>query len=238
MHSQYYASVLAPEFSSLVDNLDEMSRRWRGLHSECASAVDSELGELDLAGRFTLQLVDYHSEYINEGRQILQVLRHSAAEAILRSSEHVRKKSVVGAALDSGKSPPTGQGMVGSKTTPRPSEGPTNLEMEVIPMHHSPEDRGQVPSPSLTTGTPASGVVKPYQAGPTVGTGFTPTAVLNASGTPSDAQDNLMAMSDALMAQGFANLDRVIMSDGADFSFNPFDFADFSFGPFDSLAPG
>ena len=48
-----------------------------------------------------------------------------------------------------------------------------------------------------------------------------------------EGQDNLMAMSNALLGQNFANLDRVIMSDGTDFSFNAFEMTDFGFNAFD-----
>ena len=59
VHSQYYRSHLNSEFFTLLQNLEEMSRRWRGYKAQVTS---EHAGDIDLASVYGLQLRQYHSQ--------------------------------------------------------------------------------------------------------------------------------------------------------------------------------
>ncbi len=75
--------------------------------------------------------------------------------------------------------------------------------------------------PGMAVGNMVQPPMNVVNAYPTDNMQATPAS--GSTGSP-NGQDTLMEMSNMLMGQGFADLDRVIMSDGTDFSFNPFDF--------------
>jgi hypothetical protein len=59
IHWQYYSpAALAPEFSSLVESLDTMSRLWRG--------YDEGRSPSDLAGRYAQKLRDLHDRCVKD----------------------------------------------------------------------------------------------------------------------------------------------------------------------------
>ena len=241
VHSQYYKTQLAGEFVSLVENLEEMSTRWRGLWGREDDETDKTFEKLDLAGKYALRLSEYHSKCLDDADYAAKILPNSAADAIVCSKKDAALAKPHRTYDTNTRAAPSvsERRVLNMDVTRQPSISRPHTDMEISPMHHaqsssvantdthSPRFRNRTSASTHDVSVPlGQGNVNGYYDGSASGS-------VNNSNTPSDGQDNLLAMSDALMGQSFANLDRVIMSDGTDFSFNAFEISDFAFGPFD-----
>lgn len=219
-----------------------MSRRWRALDSNTAGQTENDSSSLDLAGSYALQLREYHEKCRGNPAFAMDILQHSAASALSRSGKDM------GVAESPEHSHHDANGL-GISTTNSPSDpgswrsppvARSDMSASATPMHHMPRSSSMLPpptpSPNLASRVAAVGQDSFIQQAPTSVNGFfdNPTAASARGPTASpDGPDNLLAMSDSLMGQGFAQLDRVITFDGTPFSFDPFQFADFSFNAFD-----
>lgn len=208
-HSYYYNSPLSPEFFTLVQNLEEMSRRWRGHEArQEVHTGDSISGspELDLAGRYASQLRGYHAQCQEEPEFANEIMSYSGADVILST----RARSIhyaAGSGIPTNSTPASQIG-AGSRVTR------SEREEAVTPMHF-PRNRSE-------TAMSASPVVaRPLSAQPQMsgaeyaGLNFRP-STYDTPGT----QNNYGMMGDMLaFGQDFVDMDRVITSNGADFSF-------------------
>lgn len=217
-----------------------MSRRWRGLHNRDEVDDPDITSQTSLAGKLASQLHEYHAKCLVDASYAGHLLHYSAADAILLpknekrgSGTHDTEMFNTANANATTAVNRTQLGRHAASLSPANSRPHVNVDA-VVPMHHdaqaSPNDRENQASPGVNhmatpTHAPAQGYVRAngLPNGNTI-----PTSNEMNSSTPSDGSDNLMTMS----FDGFANLDRVIMSDGADFSFAGFDIPDFSFGNF------
>lgn len=211
VHSQYYNTVLNNEFVTLVQNLGEMSRRWRGYRGGWDTAAGNEgaaMPKLDLAGTYALRLQEYRAmcdRSHHDPSVIVEILSHSGASTFLKakgtalsmSTPSINGFSDRGASRESVISPPSHFRM--------PSRAARSEREEAVTPIHFPRE----PSDAPPTATPS-----PAQ----------PRSQLNVTsyyGDLSNEQhDNLMAMCDDLLGQSFSNLDRVIPFDGTAFTFN------------------
>lgn len=219
-----------------------MSRRWRALDDNAAGQGDIDSSNLDLAGSYALQLREYHEKCRGNPAFAMDILQHSAASALSRSGKDMgvaespenfhHDSNVLRISANNSPSDPG--------TWRSPAAARTDLSATATPMHHMPRSSSMLPpptpSPKFASRAPAIGQDSFVQQAPTSVNGFYENATnanARASTASPDGPDNLLAMSDSLMGQGFAQLDRVITFDGTPFSFDPFQFADFSFNAFD-----
>ena len=191
-----------------MQNLGEMSRRWRGYRVgwDSGTGNESAMPKLDLAGTYALRLQEYRAmcerSHYDPG-VIVEILSHSGASTFLNSK--------VPAALSTSTS--IANGHTGREDGPSPlghfrmpsRAARSEREEAVTPMHFPRE-----PSDAPPTATPSPSQSRTQ-----------PNATNYYADFPNEQPDNLMAMCDALMGQGFTNLDRVIPFDGTAFSFNP-----------------
>lgn len=203
VHSYYYNNTLSSEFFTLVQNLEEMSRRWRG---QLAHAEGSTSSRLDLAGQYASQLRGYHARCQKEPEFADHILSYSGADVLLRGDRDAL-------ATQGASNLPSGDGpwshvRAGSRVTR------SEREETVTPMHFPRPDSSSAISSPLAPQRPAS--TNAPMGNPTSTMDLNSFRPVNYS-TPS--QDNLMMMSTMLLDQNFADLDRVITHNGADFSF-------------------
>ena len=206
-----------------------MSRRWRGLGTIASPQADLDPSHLDLAGSYALQLREYHAKCMENPGFAMDILQHSAASALSRSGKDMgvaespeqlsHEESGLGITTNNSPSDP---GSWRSSAPPR---------TETTPMHHMPHH-----SPHLSNRAPGTAHGPLMQQSPTSMNGYheaMPPPSARPSISSPDGPDYLMEMSDALMGQNFAQLDRVITFDGTPFSFDPLQFGDYSFNNFD-----
>lgn len=206
-----------------------MSRRWRGLWNTSSSRPDLDPADIDLAGSYASQLREYHAKCQENSGYAMDILQHSAASALSRSGKDMgvaespeklhHEESGLGITSNNSPSDP---GSWRSSAAPR---------TETTPIHHMPYH-----SPHLSNRVPGLVHGPMMQQSPTSMNGYhenMPPPSARPSISSPDGPDHLMEMSDALMGQNFAQLDRVITFDGTPFSFDPFQFGDLAFNAFD-----
>ncbi len=193
----------------MVQNLEEMSRRWRGheARQEVHSAdTVSASAELDLAGRYALQLREYHAKCQEEPQFANEIMSYSGADVIL--SPQTRSAHYA-----------AGQGILTGSTPASQTGGASRVtwserEEAVTPMHF-PRNRSETAmSTSPVVARPPS--AQPQMSGAEyAGVHFRP----GTYDTPG-AQNNYGMTGDMLaFGHDFVDMDRVITSNGADFSF-------------------
>lgn len=211
-HSYYYNSALSREFWILVQNLEEMSRRWRG-HAAQPTAEMIENGPADshdLAGQYASQLRDYHTSCQSDPEFADEILMYSGADVLMTAR---REKSAGRINAPSGSRTnisPLGHNRRESRVSR------SEREETVTPMHFQRQHAHDAPtsssSPAAIQRISSGGALNAPLPG-----GVNSFRSAN-FGTPT-GQDNLMMMSNMLLDQNFADLDRVITHNGADFSF-------------------
>lgn len=214
VHSHYYNTALNSEFAVIVQNLEEMSRRWRGSQTDVDSRAypdGAAVLKSDLAATYALRLQEYRAACERSHRDFkvaVDILGHSGASALLPS----KADGPLLTSTPSVNSHSEAIAGVENRDTPRshtrmPSRAArSEREEAVTPMHFPRESSDSVPPP---TATPSPS--RPRSAQPNMGGYY---------GDFSNEPDDLMAMCDALLGQSFTNLDRVIPFDGTAFSFN------------------
>ena len=73
---KFYKSELSPEFFSLVDCLHEMSRRWQGYQQPEQQSASNETGS-DIAAQYAMQLESFHTSFLNNPQFCINVLGYS-----------------------------------------------------------------------------------------------------------------------------------------------------------------
>jgi hypothetical protein len=204
VHSYYYNAALSPEFFTLVQNLEEMSRRWKG---RLGTLENEGQAQNDLAGRYASQLRSYHAKCQKEPEFADRILSYSGADVLVSANEgdEIIQQTV---------SVPSGNGPWSHvRTGSRVSR--SIREETVTPMHFPRQDSSSAVSSPLAVQRSASAGAQQIANAPTNVdlNSFRPVPYSNPS------QDNLMMMSSMLLDQNFADLDRVITHNGADFSF-------------------
>jgi sRNA-binding protein len=190
VHSYYYNMALSSEFFTLVQNLEEMSRRWRSLGGQ-----NREAPATDLAGTYASRLRDYHARCQKEPEFADKILAYSGAEMLNSRAQTVNREH--------DQSP-----SAGNTTSINTRGGVARSEREetVTPMHFPRQPPEHGPS---TTASPVNQITRPASTQTQVGpvsnemnlNGFR-TAEF---GTP----DNLMLMSGYLNGPAFNDMDRV-----------------------------
>ena len=215
VHSHYYNTVLNSEFAVIVQNLEEMSRRWRGSQTNIdgRSYLDgTAIPKSDLAGTYALRLQEYGEACKRSHHDpsiAVEILGHSGASALLlsktvspllTSTPSVNGHSEAIAGAENRNTP--------YSHTRMPSRAARSEREEGVTPMHFPQDSSGTVHPPTATPSPSH----PRSAQPNMGGYY---------GDFSNEPDDLMAMCDALLGQRFTNLDRVIPFDGTAFSFNP-----------------
>ncbi|KAH6675845.1 fungal-specific transcription factor domain-containing protein [Halenospora varia] len=79
VHWRFYNTGLASEFFTLVESLREMSTRWRGYATR--GTLEQHTPSLDLAGQYAIQLEYFHELFYKDSQQCMNVLGYSATPA-------------------------------------------------------------------------------------------------------------------------------------------------------------
>ena len=197
-----------------------MSRRWRGhdaREEHHPGDTGSALGASDLAGKYASRLRGYQVKCLDEPEYGSVILSYSGADVLLsRQAQLADYTAVQGVPTNS---TPVSQAGGGSRVTR------SDREEAVTPMHfpRNVSDTAQS-SPMIarppSTQAQVSGV--DY-----AGANFRPANYDDPSN-----QNNFALMGDMLgFGQDFADLDRVITSNGADFSFYPMNEFGYGYNP-------
>ena len=209
-HSYYYNCPLSGEFWILVQNLEEMSRRWRG-HAAQPTAEMIEGGPSDshdLAGQYAARLRDYHSKCQKDPPFADEILMYSGADVLLTE----RREGSATHTPSGPRSDPGPAGHIRRESRVSRSEREATVTPIHFPRQNSYEGATSSASPTAMQRASTSNAQGGIMPGPL--NNFRPADY----GTPS-GQDNLLMMSSMLLDQNFADLDRVITHNGADFSF-------------------
>ncbi|KAK5164269.1 uncharacterized protein LTR77_009963 [Saxophila tyrrhenica] len=210
-HAYYYNNPLSPEFFTLVLNLEEMSRRWRG-HDARQEPQSGNAGlldeQVDLAGRYASQLRAYHAKCQDEPEFANTIMSYSGADVLLNtpppSADYPTARSVPNS------TPASQPGPGGSRVTRSERE-------EVVTPLHFPRNRSETANSSPLIARPSS-TQGQMSSAEYAALNFRPTTY----DTPGTQNNGFGVMGDMLaFGQDFADLDRVITSNGADFSFYP-----------------
>ncbi|KAH7391643.1 fungal-specific transcription factor domain-containing protein [Cadophora sp. MPI-SDFR-AT-0126] len=80
VHWKFYNSELSPDFFNLVDCLYEMSRRWQGNEKADQENPPNEQGS-DIAAQYAVQLEKFHTSFLNNPQFCMNVLGYSQDSA-------------------------------------------------------------------------------------------------------------------------------------------------------------
>jgi hypothetical protein len=187
VHSIYYNTALSSEFFTLTQNMEEMSRRWRGYEDD----GNEKSSKLDLAGVYALRLREYHARCQKEPEFADQILMYSGGDVLLKGEPTLDAQAAGERSTPHAGTP----GMAGAARVAR-----SEREETVTPIHfpRPPETPSMAASPMAR---PPSSIAQHTDQNAMNINGFRPMNY----GTP----DNLMMMSDMLMGQNWTGLDRV-----------------------------
>ncbi|KAH7127947.1 fungal-specific transcription factor domain-containing protein [Dactylonectria estremocensis] len=207
VHSRYHGEDLLPEFWVLVRNLEHMARRWAGL-----SHYDRRLCS-NLAGKYAVRLRELRGRFRDDPSLTIRVLDYSEStppqdeedtseHAELRPDTHelVNNDRLQARRLASA------SGASNRNVSSFVEQGPS-----LLPLQHDDTWSGQTqnrtwaPSPAFVTSE-----VAPKQAQPKVyDSGHL--------GAMQEIPEDLLAISQTLMGEGFAEMDRIITLDDSFF---------------------
>ncbi|PVH73499.1 hypothetical protein DL98DRAFT_595018 [Cadophora sp. DSE1049] len=231
---KFYSSELSPEFFSLADCLYEMSRRWQGYQQPEQQSSSNEKG-CNIAAQYAMQLESFHTSFLNNPQFCMNVLGYSQDSAgrtvdsllpstysisptspntIASPSQHQRATSFYN-------SYPRSQ-TNGSAVQPNVSQQPAGMNDARYPIEtSSPQNAVRTPRGSITNlgshewqnfhnsqnmGIPSNMQIPRNNMQP------------NIDYDSISVDDELTAMSNALLGQQFLEMDRVITYDGTNFA--------------------
>lgn len=233
---RFYNSDLPSEFSGLVECLYEMSRRWQGYEIPNQQHPLYEKGP-NIAAQYAMQLESFHTSFLNNPQFCMNVLGYSqdsagrTVDSLLPSIystsptspntvsspaqyQHQRTTSF----CNKNQRPRTNGSSVQSNHTQRPA-GMSDPRYPVETS--SPQNTVRTPRGSITT--LGNHEWQNYHNSQSMGTGSNIQVPHNNMQPTIDydsvsVDDELTAMSNALLGQQFLEMDRVITYDGTNFA--------------------
>ncbi|WPG98151.1 fungal-specific transcription factor domain-containing protein [Acrodontium crateriforme] len=216
VHSLVFQSELVRDFYDLIDHLREMSRRWRSLSSKPSPqshGTPSRAIDLDVAGQYASRLEEFQTMSAGDSNNVAYILFCSGANGLLRSPP-----SSTSSRQGNGISHKPNSSSVSPSINSMPQPGTTHVQLgAAYPYpHHS------MRSVSVTAALPS--VSGNYLGSMSIPAGHQamgpPAGLPLVNIAPSAYANQQMLMPDMLWDQSFTNLDRIITSTEADFSFD------------------
>lgn len=230
---KFYNSELSPEFFSLVDCLHEMSRRWQGYQQPEQQSASNETGS-DIAAQYAMQLESFHTSFLNNPQFCMNVLGYSqesgsnvdsllpftltafptSPNTVQSPSQHQRPPN-----FQKANSRAQANGSASQANAPHSLAGMNDTRFPV-----------ETTSPQNAVRTPRGSIVNlgnhewqnfhnPQAMGLSSGIQASQNNVPpNIDYDSVSVDDELTAMSNALLGQQFLEMDRVITYDGTNFA--------------------
>jgi hypothetical protein len=233
VHCRYFDVEPAPEIFELIQCLDEMSSRWHGKEHVTSSSSGSAPSASDLAGRYATHLRQLQTESMASADFVTDILFRPGASLFMpEGSKHVSSPFA-----EHSPSQKLRSGILQSSARTAIVASPDRKGQSVLQRHPSSSNAGgqNAQMRAFFAGDmlsmPPGGAYSKNDLQTTRASTLPSTQDVNVSlvspqsGTfepnmqyHDPMQTGLIDMSDSILGQHFANLDRVITFDGADFA--------------------
>ncbi|KAG4436263.1 hypothetical protein IFR05_008245 [Cadophora sp. M221] len=234
VHWRFCNTELSPEYFSLVDCLYEMSRRWQGQETQDRQNSSNEKGP-SIATQYALQLESFHTTFANQPQFCMNVLGYSqdsagrTVDSLLPSTFSPYPTSP-----DTVQSPSQRHHTANFYNNPRPGTNGSAGQRNIV---HQPSRLGD-PRYPIETSSPQNTIRTPRTSISNLGNhewqtlhNSQPLGMASNMQIPHNnnmqpnidfdsvsVDDELTAMSNALLGQQFLEMDRVITYDGTNFA--------------------